>query len=356
MAECKFALVPCPNKCRDGGAGVHKFARKALDQHMKKDCPRREVNCRHCGTAGSYDYTTRAHVEVCPALSINCPNLGCTHKLKHYDVISHLETCEHALLPCKYKNIGCKCMVKRTDITKHEEEADKAHMHLALDVIASLQDSNSGLEYHNEILERTVARLSSSLQDAGRTVAEFVARNCIEMEKLLDTDASATALAVNLNRKVMSLLRVYLSTFTFKITNCQMIKEGTGYYTSEPFYSGGSSGYRIGVKVGLNGRFITVSVNSLVGEFDHELDWPYSGTIAVTLLNQLEDRRHHNYISCIAPENVLMKPGSQLADMRDFFLQSQCNHPGEGTQYLMDDTLYFRILMREARPWLTCSD
>lgn len=93
----------------------------------------------------------------------------------------------------------------------------------------------------------------------------------------------------------------------------------------------------------------------LKGKHDAQLTWPFVGEITVTLLNQLENRNH-------CGKTIVVKECSML--VRDnwgypmFIAHSKLGRDqGRNTQYLKDDTLYFRVSVDipDHKPWLECT-
>ena len=67
------------------------------------------------------------------------------------------------------------------------------------------------------------------------------------------------------------------------------------------------------------------------GEYDDTLEWPFQGEVTVELLNQLEDTGHYNNYG------------------------THIHFNNTNTQYLMNDTLYFRVSVyvhSKTKPWL----
>ena len=80
----------------------------------------------------------------------------------------------------------------------------------------------------------------------------------------------------------------------FKLTRKRTImnKQSPSYYTSH-------NGYHMATTVHANGKgdgagtHVRESAPILKGKYDTQLKWPFIGKITVTLLNQLEDKNHH---------------------------------------------------------------
>jgi hypothetical protein len=107
---------------------------------------------------------------------------------------------------------------------------------------------------------------------------------------------------------------------------------------------------RTAVRIAKSQFSVITSIRVLKGRHDATLKWPFRGK---ELLNQLTDRNHFTQA-----EEVMLREGEQ----------TQClsiDHPKlahnreMNTQYLMDDTLYFRVSVKVEsdgpKPWLKCT-
>jgi hypothetical protein len=295
VATCGFTLVPCPKQCRDDTDAVKHFMKKDLDKHLKNDCPNRDHKCEYCGEKGTYATITEVHDKVCKMKRVPCPTDACRVKMQRQQVSEHVSKCPHTVIPCKYEGIGCDKNLKRKDMTAHEQD-DQLHLHMALETINSQE-----------------ARLDS-IQGRSKT---FV-----------------------------------LSEFKKK-------KEAKGRFQFPPFYTH-PNGYHMALTVDANGcvagegTHVTVGAALLTGEHDAELKWPFIGEVTFTLLNQLEDKNHHaKTLSFHTTRNAHV--GGTLWGLAQFILHSALAHNlVKNTQYLKDDTLYFRVSVKVAdhKPWL----
>ena len=116
-----------------------------------------------------------------------------------------------------------------------------------------------------------------------------------------------------------------------------------------------SNGYSSG-----NGTHVFVYAHFLKGNSDDKLSWPFVGEVTFTLLNQLEDKNHFSRTVNILAENNIRLVGGQFDNWGypEFIPHSMLDYdPGENTQYLKDDTLYFRasVTIPNHNPWLECT-
>ena len=191
VTKCKFALLPCPNKCKHDCNAARHFLRKDLGKHMDEDCPNREYKCEDCGRKDTYTYITTSHHEDCPVVVLPCPKRPCTEMLQrqYLERHMHIETeCKHAVVCCKYRGLGCEREMKRDDMAAHEED-DKLHLHMAIDMTAKqsadrgkLFTKISNLEDENmKLLDKMRTLESYSTMVEVRRVQEIIDNGDIEM-------------------------------------------------------------------------------------------------------------------------------------------------------------------------------
>ena len=294
MATCKFTLLPCPKKCKDDNDKIIHFMRKDLDKHLENDCPNRDHECENCGEKGTYAHITQVHDEICELKILPCPN-ECTKTMPRQDIEKHIHSeCENAVIACDYRIIGCDTKLKKKDMIAHEQE-DKLHLHMAIKTVQTSQKR------------------------------------------------SGTPLS-------------------FKVSDYQNKKENNIMYKSPSFYTS-SNGYHMAIQVFPNGhsrakdKFVTVS--SWFIQYDTKLNWPIVGKVTLTLLNQLEDNNHHTMIFDIkSTDNIKAESWRDSWGYLQFVPHSELAHdPVKNTQYLKDDTLYFRVSVDipDHKPWLECT-
>ena len=146
---------------------------------------------------------------------------------------------------------------------------------------------------------------------------------------------------------------------TFQVSEYRMKKDSNERYYSPSFYTS-PGGYHMAVLVDTNGdglgKGTHMSVFALLrkGKYDTCHKWPFIGEILVTLLNQLEDKNHISKTISITFTNFGSTRG-----FSKFIAHSKLAHDKvKNTQYLKDDTLYFRVSVEyeaDHKPWLQCT-
>ena len=301
LEKCKFTLLPCPNQCQDNSDNIVHLMRKDLPHHLERDCPNRDYECQHCGEMGTFTNISLVHDKICEKKIVPCPNADCTETMPRKDIEKHLST--ECTVACKYANIGCRKISKREKMAVHEELDDKIHLFLAINTINELK-------------------------------------------------------------------KVLRDSMTFKLTGFYGEKSEDQTFYSPSFYTS-PQGYHMKMRVDPNGcgaskgTHISVYAKVLDGKYDDDITWPFQGKVTLDLLNQLENTNHYtrNILSGGPGNedkyNKHMRPGGTGLGTRTFIPHSQLGrNPAKNTQYLKDDTLYFRVSIHTPhhKPWLQCTD
>ena len=304
IASCQFALVPCPNKCEeDKGDGELLLIRKHLDQHLKTKCPKRAYECPHCGEKGTFASITEDHDQVCEKKIVACPNKGsgCSLSMERGRTEEHVSSdCEYTEVACVYESLGCGVRMLRKDREKHEKEDREKHVDFCLATVRSRE------EQHKTLSE-------------GEAVV-------------------------------------------FQLPGYASKKEKNEIFYSTPFYSH-PGGYKMCIRIDANGygdgkgTHVSVFTKLLEDRYDNQLHWPFLGTVTYELLNQLGDNSHHKRdIMYDASDDMRV---DSIIGYFKFLPHSSLGHnPATNTQYLLDDTLYFRVSVKvdNHKPWLVCTD
>ncbi len=296
LTTCKFALLPCPKKCKDGRSKKIKHVlKKNLEKHLTKSCPNRDYTCKYCGEESTYATIKEVHDAVCEKKIVPCTNTGCLETLQRQHISQHVESeCEHTVIACKHKSIGCETELKRKDMATHELD-DKFHLHMAIN---------------------TVTMLKEDTLKKGKSM------------KIIFVDYQAK-------------------------------KDRKGKFTSPPFYTSHGYNMALEVYPNGAGdgedTHVSVYAKRVEGKHDSCLGWPPLGSITFTLLNQLKDKTHYIMEAPVTSESKI-GVGYGWGHSK-FIPHSALGHdPIENTQYLKDDTLHFRVLVEveDNKPWLEC--
>ena len=374
VALCKFTPVPCPHHCKEKYK-ITLHMRKDLDHHVNNECPNREYKCEYCGEKGTCAYVTKIHDNVCEKKKIPCTNTKCTKSIERGKMKLHLNNdCDYTIIPCKYKKIGCDVEARRKDMPVHEEN-ESIHLHRAITTVVKLQDNLQSAKDTIAALRGEVATLQGDTKSAKDTIATWLGEVAMLQHELITLQQynmkSANDTITALQGEVATLqgdMKLALNTLqtvtrkekplTFKLTKCQKKKDNNEMTKSPSVYTS-PEGYHVALIVYANGNnygnhtHVSAYVKILKGKHDNTLKWPFTGTYCIELLNQLEDKNHHTVTINIGSEYEQSVGSSQ--SFHKFIPHPKLSHdPSNNTQYLKDDTLYFRltVIPSDHKPWL----
>ena len=321
--DCGNTLVPCPNGCNNGSTKLRRNNRdfhlhqkcpnrilsctncwkdvefRNAKNHELNECPKRQYTCPHCNEAGVYDERTTTHLKVCPKVKVECSK--CLVQFFRCDQTGHVLVCPNEPVRCKYStNIGCAEKPLRKDLTNHEENA-LIHLEIAADKILKLTN-----------------------------------------------------------------MLVLKNTLTFKFNDFKEKKENDTQFLSTDICTS-ESGYKLCIKVDANGydeakdTHVSVFAHLMKGDNDDSLSWPFTGTVTVELLNQLENKNNHKWTTTLPADEeysqrVVDGERGEGYGWRKFISHADLAHkPLTNIQYLKDDTLIFRV-SADYKPWLECTN
>ena len=137
----------------------------------------------------------------------------------------------------------------------------------------------------------------------------------------------------------------------FTMSEYSKRKQINNQYHSPPFTTS-PQGYRFCLKVYANGygsgegSHLSIYAYIMKGQHDDRLQWPFTGTIIIELLNWLEDKEHYERTLSIGTNDDFArvtkgKYGKQLG-YHQFISQSSLNSP-TNPQYLYQDCIHGRV-------------
>ena len=319
LQSCDYAHLPCTNECKNNDQIV-KVLRKDLRNHLTNECPRRQYQCPHCKEMGEYQERTTSHLQTCPQVKVQCPNDECEASIPRCEVSTHRLTCDYEPVSCKYAEVGCEERPLRKELKEHEKNAP-LHLHVTTEKVLQLTQLTQ-----------------------------------VNTEKVL---------------QLTQLTQVLRCAFTFKLTNFQKRKHAEDEFYGTPFYTS-RIGYKMCISVDANGyddgknTHVSVSAYLMKGDNDDSLTWPFTGEVIFEILNQLEDNNHHKGTAPFTADNVVSERVVDSERATDgwgrpqFISHADLNYkPDKNCQYLLNDTLIFRVSVRvndpHPKPWLVCT-
>ena len=277
----------------------------------------------------------------------------------------HKFFCEYQTVPCMYADIGCKVKMLWKDIKEHEMNWQD---HLELAVEAALGNKKT-IENNASELEKSLHEISTRVTDKQESTTAYLQSIILAQSKELNEIRSVIARQSDTTSGYHS---DQVSPTVLKFTNFTKRKSCNEVTYSPPFYSS-PGGYKMCLRVYAKGfgdgkdTHVSVHVYLLRGENDDHLTWPFTGTVEIELLNQLNDKIHQK----VTIQFMGDQKSSQRVENSDratfgcgynkFISHSSLaitnNLWGNQCQYLKDDSLYFRykVTCETPKPWLTAA-
>ena len=294
--SCQYKTIRC-SKCNQ------KMLKLNLQSHTSNECPMRIYKCHLCGEQDTYKSITGEHKsKKCPKVILSCKNPACNEKVERCKMVIHRQSCPKEAINCPYSNVGCTYLAEREIIEKHVEENTELHLSIAVKRVMEMQ-----------LQPKAVCPM-------------MIKFSCFSHYKELDEEWYSP-----------------------------------GIYTCEGGYKFRLCIYPNGAGDG-EGDHVSVFINVMPGEYDDTLEWPLRGNFTVSMLNQLENRNHCCLSICFNENSKEYGACKKKEDesgwgLHKFILQSQLGFNSQSnTQYLKDDTLYFKIdvtIHSTTKPWLT---
>ena len=224
----------------------------------------------------------------------------------------HLQKeCPLENISCKFSFAGCQVQIERKSIKEHLDESKDEH----LEMTAS-ECKNIGAECKN----------------LGTQLANLM--------------LAFTKISPN---------PVFIPPPDIVMTNFESKQKGDERWYNPPFYTH-IGGYKMCLRIGANGwgsgegTHVGVGVYMMKGEFDSHLKWPFKGEITVELVNQKEGGKKcegkpitHERSSDVFQRVKEGERANSGWGLPKFISHSDLYKPEDGKEYLVNDTLIFRV-------------
>ncbi|XP_015776359.1 PREDICTED: TNF receptor-associated factor 6-like [Acropora digitifera] len=296
LKECDFVDVSCPKNC------CKEFQRRDLKKHLKNDCPNRTIPCTFCAEEVLWN-SMENHFQDCPQYPLSCEKCG-KENIPRNEMQDHNEKeCPTADNECPFNVVGCPFEVQQAFI-------------FFLYVIYGMQ------RYCKELIDN-----DDQMFNRQETRAfDFEGRVC--------------------NGSYIWRIENYRQRRQDAINGIATAVHSPAFYTS--LY-----GYKLCLRINLNGvdrgvgRYIALYVHMMQGDYDSILEWPFTGRITLTILDQSEGTEFRQHIS----ETLIAKP-NLLAFQRP---TAPRNYKGYGyvefapiehirdPQYIKNNTMLVRV-------------
>lgn len=311
--------------------------------------------CEFCDFSSINEDAVIQHYSTCPKFRIPCP-YSCGKKVKRCKLDDHLHTCPNVVVPCVFGEMGCKENMKRSEIQQHIEDNVIYHQLMMSEAFKQIKKENEMLKRDNCELRRDVQVLKSTQNTADywingyKMMAEEVKKTHWR-EYLFSLAETST----NIPEPISPVIFKW-SSYEASLQKAKK-RQHTCYYF-RPFYTT-KGGYKMQLQLYPNGighgkgTHISLHCCIMTGENDDDLNWPFKGTVEVTVLNQVANDQHYKKeiweSDTKKPTEVDGQP--DYSEIRNesswgptqFMSLAEIEHFTDYKQYLMSDTVYLQV-------------
>ena len=270
---CEYEEVSCIYGCQE------KILRCQKQGHEVYKCLQRPYVCQYCHYEGIYQEILEKHWLVCEKFIVNCP-LECGKESMERNKLSHhLNTeCPLEIVYCDFRDTGCEVTMQRQYHQQHLEEASQSHLKLLAHVLREQKKEIDSLKAEAIEKDDKIAQLTNRL----------VSRDKDNSEIIEDLKYQLFRMASIQNR--FQYINVKIPSDVFKTKNSLTEIPPSCSFFLMPY------GYKMQLHFRIKYHKLQIYSLFIPGEYDHEVEWPFRGTISINLMNQLSDMGHYEYV------------------------------------------------------------
>ena len=363
-------------------------------------CAKRPWECEYCGLKCTYGEGEGKHWPTCRKFPEPCPN-GCeVGSVERCNVEQHRSVCSLEPVACEMKEFGCSAVVPRKELATHMRESELQHLTamavLNLRLSRQLQQDSTerdrkitrlqqdmaeqkqeiaglkqqqvkeitglkeGQKREGSQVKDAIAALSQQVEREKETMTELQTKTREEMKK--ETKQLQTEMKTKMDEQKREVVELKAQVQAVQHTT-QHIEEHTagacsfckvftftnyGHYRgisgrsevySDLFYSH-HHGYKFKLNIDYIGSEIQAYLLLVTGEYDDQLHWPVEVKVQLEVLNQAGD---HHHVERTGSWKLEMNQRDKHNTIATSLMNSDLEKKGDGVQYMMNDSLKFRV-------------
>ena len=287
LEGCGFVEVQCSHGC--GGY----FQRCLLDNHQGKECPKRPYSCDHCREyASTFEDVTNNHWPECKCYPLSCPNHCTPYAIERQHLEHHVsKDCPLTVVNCDFHYAGCEVQLPRKDMPAHLAENLVPHVSQLATLNQKLTERLCNNDKEMDKLRQELKEMTAKLDKKEQEMEQLKVKQ--EQDR---TELERQAIALQCLHVQAHIVPVQITMPDF-----EKHKAADDEWFSEPFYTH-PGGYRMCLCIRANGysiakgAYVSVYAQLMRGVYDAFLKWPLLCDITVQLLNQKDDKQHHERI------------------------------------------------------------
>ncbi|XP_015777805.1 PREDICTED: TNF receptor-associated factor 6-like isoform X11 [Acropora digitifera] len=281
------------------------------------------------------------HFQDCPQYPLSCEKCG-KENIPRNEMQDHNEKeCPRAELKCPFNVVGCPFEGTRPAVNEHVKKKMLSHLMDFTKEFGALTIERPGLQAPKSLSRRTRGGVEAQEQASQDVLLMNLATLCQRQQTEIDelrrlvneTKGVVEHLGRCLNESCMTPLqeltnrinrqetrafefegRVCNGSYIWKIENYRQRRQdalsGIATALHSPAFYTSLYGYKLCLRINLNGvdcgdgRYIALFVHMMNGDYDSVLEWPFTGRITLTILDQSEGTEFRQHIS----ETLIAKP------------------------------------------------
>ena len=288
LDNCQYVDTKCPLNC------LQTIPKNKVDQHVAQECTKRPHVCQHCGFKATYEEVVDTHLPECKYVPLQCPNM-CGVSCEREVMEDHMKICRLEEVECEsrkcqdhfttsdWDNHGGQNLMNQTtalvaQIKMSVLEQDKNYKEIESKLEMQLEEKEKKIRGQEE----KILALSKKIKERDEEIAEL---------KCSQNQFTITNISKQSDQRISNLLNTVILTRRFEMEkfSSQRAKE----WKSPAMYTH-AWGYKFCIGVDASGRAIgrwnsvRLSLWSITGEYDSQLEWPVKATFTVEVIDKLE--------------------------------------------------------------------
>lgn len=138
LDHCQHVDIHCPLSCQET------IPRNKTEQHMAKECVKREFVCQHCAYQATYEEVVDTHLPKCIYFPMQCPNV-CGVTCERDVMEDHMKMCRLEEVVCEFSGVGCDGKFRREKQEEHARQNTQKHLTMIAVSAAAAVEMNQQL-------------------------------------------------------------------------------------------------------------------------------------------------------------------------------------------------------------------
>ena len=153
--NCQYVDTKCPLNCQQA------ISKNKVEQHVRKECVKREHVCQHCNFKATYEEVVDTHLPECMYVPLQCPNL-CGVTCDREVMEDHMKICRLEEVTCEFSDVGCGESFRREDQEEHGKTSTREHLIMTASTATKMKEEFQVLNERFHTLETRFQQLEEN--------------------------------------------------------------------------------------------------------------------------------------------------------------------------------------------------